>query len=56
MFQLFFQDAVTSSRRPTFVLIQEPPLVRGSIPSFGGYVCFHPPLSLGRPHVATYVD
>ena len=56
VFQLFFQDAGTSSRRPTFVLIQEPPLVRGAIPSFGGYVCFHPPLSLGRPRVATYVD
>ena len=56
MFQLFFQDAVTGPRRPTFVLIQEPPLVRGSIPSFSGYVCFHPPLSLGHPRVATYVD
>ena len=56
MFQLFFQGAVTSSRRPTFVLVQEPPLVRGSIPSFSGYVCFHPPLSLGRPRVASYVD
>ena len=56
VFQLFFQDAVTSSRRPTCVLIQEPPLVRGSVPSFSGYISFHPPLSLGRPRVATYVD
>ena len=56
MFQLFFQEVVTSSRRPAFVLIQEPPLVRGSVPSFSGYTCFHPPLSLGQPRVATYVD
>ena len=55
VFQLFFQGAVTGPRRPTFVLVQEPPLVRGSIPSFSGYTCFHPPLSLGRPRVATYV-
>ena len=56
MFQLFFQGLVTGTRRPSFVLIQELPLVRGVIPSFGGFTCFHPPLSLGRPRVATYVD
>ena len=56
VFQLFFQGAVSGTRRPTFVLVQEPPLVRGSVPSFSGYVCFHPPFSLGRPRVATYVE
>ena len=56
MFQLFFQEVVTRSRRPSFVLIQEPPLVRGVVPSFSGFTSFHPPLSLGRPRVATYVD
>ena len=56
MFQLFFQEIATSSRRPAFVLIQEPPLVRGTVPSFSGFTCFHPPLPLGRPRVATYVD
>ena len=56
VFQLFFQELVTSSRRPSFVLIKEPPLRRGAVRSFGGFTCFHPPLSLGRPRMATYVD
>ena len=30
--------------------------MRGSIPSFSGFKCFHPPWCLGQPRVATYVD
>ena len=56
MFQGFFQEVVTSSHRPSFGLIQEPPLVRGVAPSFSGFICFNTPLSLDRPRVATYVD
>ena len=56
VFQLFFQEVVTSMRRPSFVLIQEPPLVCGIVTSFSGFMCFHCPLSLGRLRVATYVD
>ena len=53
VFQSFVQEVVTSWHRPTFVLIQEPPLVCGIIPFFGGFTCFYHWLSLGRPRVAT---
>ena len=56
VFQSFFQDMVTKPHRPSFVLIQEPPLVRGTVPSFTGFTCFCPPLPLGNPRVATYID
>ena len=56
MFQSLLQEVVTSSRRLSFVLIQEPPLVRGVVPSFGGFTYFHRPLSLGHARVATYVE
>ena len=56
VFQSFFQEVVTRSRRPSFVLIQEPPLVGQVILLFGVFACFHPPLVLGRPRVATDVN
>ena len=40
---------------PAFLLIQEPPVVRGNIPTMNGYQCLHPPYDLGCPTVATFI-
>ena len=53
--QLFFQEASSSRRPPSFVLIQDPPLARGLTPLINGYRCFTPSPQTGKPRVATYV-
>ena len=55
VFQSFFQDAVSGSRCPSFVLVQQPALVRRFVTSFGVFTCFHPLFDIGHPRVATYV-
>ena len=55
MLQWFSEEAFARRNPPTFLMIQDPPIITGNIPSVNVYKCLHPRYDLGRTRVATFV-